>query len=83
VAHGAWVEIADIPSPREVRGGGSPLYRYIMPTCSQPHVAVVGGGGEMLDWEAPTGGYLLQAVFATALAVGRGVLQWLDHGAQD
>jgi hypothetical protein len=36
--------------------------------------------GEMLDWEAPTGGYLLQASFATGAAAGRGALQWL--GAQ-
>ena len=33
--------------------------------------------GEMLDWEAPTGGYLLQAAFATGAAAGRGALQWL------
>jgi uncharacterized flavoprotein (TIGR03862 family) len=33
--------------------------------------------GEMLDWEAPTGGYLLQASFATGAAAGRGVLKWL------
>ncbi|SFI90933.1 hypothetical protein SAMN05216525_115154 [Bradyrhizobium sp. Gha] len=33
--------------------------------------------GEMLDWEAPTGGYLLQASFATGAAAGRGVLHWL------
>ena len=32
--------------------------------------------GEMLDWEAPTGGYLLQACFATGAAAGRGALQW-------
>ncbi|MGL3207814.1 TIGR03862 family flavoprotein [Bradyrhizobium sp. BR 1433] len=32
--------------------------------------------GEMLDWEAPTGGYLLQASFATGVAAGRGVLRW-------
>ncbi len=30
--------------------------------------------GEMLDWEAPTGGYLLQACFATGVAAARGVL---------
>ncbi len=35
--------------------------------------------GEMLDWEAPTGGYLLQASFATGAAAGRGALQWLDR----
>ena len=31
--------------------------------------------GEMLDWEAPTGGYLLQACFATGAAAGRGAAQ--------
>jgi len=34
--------------------------------------------GEMLDWEAPTGGYLLQASFATGVASGKGVLKWLE-----
>jgi len=34
--------------------------------------------GEMLDWEAPTGGYLLQASFASGAAAARGVLGWLD-----
>jgi hypothetical protein len=33
--------------------------------------------GEMLDWEAPTGGYLLQASFATGAAAGGGALKWL------
>jgi uncharacterized flavoprotein (TIGR03862 family) len=33
--------------------------------------------GEMLDWEAPTGGYLLSACFASGKAVGEGVLAWL------
>ncbi|MGJ4912880.1 NAD(P)/FAD-dependent oxidoreductase [Bradyrhizobium sp. HKCCYLRH2060] len=33
--------------------------------------------GEMLNWEAPTGGYLLQASFATGAAAGKGVLKWL------
>ena len=33
--------------------------------------------GEMLDWEAPTGGYLLTACLATGRAAGRGVLEWL------
>jgi hypothetical protein len=35
--------------------------------------------GEMLDWDAPTGGYLLQAAFATGAAAGHAVLQWLTH----
>ncbi len=33
--------------------------------------------GEMLDWEAPTGGYLLTACFASGRRVGLGVLDWL------
>ncbi len=33
--------------------------------------------GEMLDWEAPTGGYLLQGCFSTAVAAARGVADWL------
>jgi uncharacterized flavoprotein (TIGR03862 family) len=38
--------------------------------------------GEMLDWEAPTGGYLLQASFATGVAAARGALAWLARGAK-
>jgi uncharacterized flavoprotein (TIGR03862 family) len=34
--------------------------------------------GEMLDWEAPTGGYLLQACFATAVTAAEGALAWLE-----
>lgn len=33
--------------------------------------------GEMIDWEAPTGGYLLQACLSTGAAAGHGVLRWL------
>ena len=33
--------------------------------------------GEMLDWEAPTGGYLLTACFATGQQAGLGALEWL------
>jgi uncharacterized flavoprotein (TIGR03862 family) len=35
--------------------------------------------GEMLDWEAPTGGYLLQACFSTGVAAGNGALAWLGR----
>ena len=33
--------------------------------------------GEMLDWEAPTGGYLLQACFSTGVAAAHGIIQYL------
>jgi predicted flavoprotein YhiN len=35
--------------------------------------------GEMLDWEAPTGGYLLTACFATGRAAGLGARAWLGE----
>ncbi|MCL1497904.1 NAD(FAD)-utilizing dehydrogenase [Xanthomonas nasturtii] len=35
--------------------------------------------GEMLDWEAPTGGYLLTACFASGLRAARGAVQWLEQ----
>ncbi|MGR9053209.1 MAG: TIGR03862 family flavoprotein [Gammaproteobacteria bacterium] len=35
--------------------------------------------GEMLDWEAPTGGYLLTACFASGRAAGFGVVKWLTE----
>jgi uncharacterized flavoprotein (TIGR03862 family) len=38
--------------------------------------------GEMLDWEAPTGGYLLTACFANGMAAAKGVVKWLDHHAR-
>jgi uncharacterized flavoprotein (TIGR03862 family) len=37
--------------------------------------------GEMLDWEAPTGGYLLQACFATGFAAGESAARWLARAA--
>lgn len=36
--------------------------------------------GEMLDWEAPTGGYLLQASFASGVVAANGVRDWLKAG---
>lgn len=35
--------------------------------------------GEMLDWEAPTGGYLLTGCFATGRAAARGIIDWLNQ----
>ena len=36
--------------------------------------------GEMLDWEAPTGGYLLTACLATGRRAGEGIVRWLEAG---
>ena len=42
-------------------------------------LAGVFAAGEMLDWEAPTGGYLLTACFASGRHAARGVIDWLDE----
>jgi predicted flavoprotein YhiN len=39
--------------------------------------------GEMLDWEAPTGGYLLTACFASGRSAGLGALAWLQDARGD
>jgi predicted flavoprotein YhiN len=39
--------------------------------------------GEMLDWEAPTGGYLLSACFASGRVAGQGALDWLSRARHD
>ena len=38
--------------------------------------------GEMLDWEAPTGGYLLQAAFSTGYLAGETALTWLRNAGR-
>ncbi len=43
------------------------------------HLPGVFCAGEMLDWEAPTGGYLLTACFSTGYAAGQGARTWLDR----
>ncbi|HQW52927.1 MAG TPA: TIGR03862 family flavoprotein [Acinetobacter sp.] len=45
---------------------------------SNPHVFCC---GEMLDWDAPTGGYLLTACFATGRAAGQGVHEFLESSS--
>ncbi|MBX9617262.1 MAG: TIGR03862 family flavoprotein [Caulobacteraceae bacterium] len=39
--------------------------------------------GEMINWEAPTGGYLLQASLASGVVAARGVLQWRASQSPD
>ncbi|WP_417477962.1 NAD(P)/FAD-dependent oxidoreductase [Maricaulis sp.] len=38
--------------------------------------------GEMIDWEAPTGGYLLQGCFSTGIAAARGIEVWMGLQAE-
>jgi predicted flavoprotein YhiN len=44
----------------------------------QPGIFVA---GEMIDWEAPTGGYLMQGCFATGTRAAKGAVDWIRKGA--
>jgi len=46
------------------------------------HLPGVFCAGEMLDWEAPTGGYLLTACFASGRCAGLGILEWVNSSGK-
>lgn len=65
------------PITRAISTAGGIARDELDEDCMLRRLPGVFAAGEMLDWEAPTGGYLLQASFATGAAAGRGVLRWL------
>lgn len=67
------------PSPivRAISTAGGVAWDEIDDDFMLRHLPGVFVCGEMLDWEAPTGGYLLQASFSTAVAAAEGVLRRL------
>jgi uncharacterized flavoprotein (TIGR03862 family) len=69
------------PLDEAISSAGGVLFEVLSPGHMLEQLPGVFCAGEMLDWEAPTGGYLLHACFATGRAAGQGVLEWL--GRQD
>jgi len=67
------------PIARAISSAGGVKWREIDEDFMLRRLPGVFVAGEMLDWEAPTGGYLLQACFATGAAAGRGALKWLPQ----
>jgi predicted flavoprotein YhiN len=68
---------APAPLERAISTAGGVAFGMLDQTLalrSAPNLFIA---GEMLDWEAPTGGYLLQASFATGAAAGRGAAEWM------
>jgi len=65
------------PIARAISSAGGIALDELDADCMIRKLPGVFAAGEMLDWEAPTGGYLLQASFATGAAAGRGVLKYL------
>ncbi|WP_293661116.1 TIGR03862 family flavoprotein [Rhodoferax sp. OV413] len=65
------------PLDEAISSAGGVLLESLTPQLMVKTIPGVFCAGEMLDWEAPTGGYLLQACFATGHAAGQGVVAYL------
>ncbi|MFL5251939.1 MAG: TIGR03862 family flavoprotein [Rhodopila sp.] len=71
--------LAPAPIARAISSAGGLRCDALTPDLMLAHRPGVFAAGEMLDWEAPTGGYLLQACFSTGVAAARGALAWLQR----
>jgi uncharacterized flavoprotein (TIGR03862 family) len=67
------------PIARAISTAGGIAFKELDADFMLRRLPGVFAAGEMLDWEAPTGGYLLQASFATGVAAGRGAIKWLSR----
>jgi uncharacterized flavoprotein (TIGR03862 family) len=66
------------PIDEAISTAGGVLFEAMTPGLMLESLPGVFCAGEMLDWEAPTGGYLLTACFASGRVAGAGVLAWLQ-----
>lgn len=66
------------PIDEAISTGGGVKWSCLDDDLQCLHQAGLFCAGEMLDWDAPTGGYLLTACFATGRAAAHGVLRFLD-----
>jgi uncharacterized flavoprotein (TIGR03862 family) len=69
--------IAPAPIERAISSAGGVAWSEIDERFMLVKLPGVFVAGEMIDWEAPTGGYLLQACFATGRAAGEGAADWI------
>ena len=68
---------APAPIARAISSAGGVAWSEIDERFMLAKLPGVFVAGEMIDWEAPTGGYLLQACFATGRAAGEGAADWI------
>ncbi|MBD5784683.1 TIGR03862 family flavoprotein [Cellulosimicrobium terreum] len=74
------VEVVDtMPIDRAISTAGGIAWSEVDETLMLRRLPGTFVAGEMLDWEAPTGGYLLQASFSTGVVAAQGALDWLDR----
>lgn len=65
------------PIEEAISSAGGIAWAAIDETFMLKQLPGVFAAGEMIDWEAPTGGYLLTACLATGRAAARGIEEWL------
>lgn len=73
--------LAPRPLEEAISSAGGVMFEALDPHLMARAVPGLFCAGEMLDWEAPTGGYLLTACFATGRSAGLGALAWLQNQA--
>ena len=66
------------PMDEAISTAGGVLFEVLTPELMAEALPGVFCAGEMLDWEAPTGGYLLQACFASGRRAGQGAVKFLQ-----
>ena len=67
------------PLDEAISSAGGVLFEVLTPNLMLEHLPGVFCAGEMLDWEAPTGGYLLTACLATGRVAAQGALRYLGR----
>ena len=71
------------PLDEAISSAGGVLFEAMTPDLMLESMPGVFCAGEMLDWEAPTGGYLLTACLASGAVAGQGLVNFLDQGKSD
>lgn len=74
--------VAPMPLDRTISTAGGLRFDEVDEKLMLKKLPGVFACGEMLDWEAPTGGYLLQACFATGQAAGTAAADWVESRTQ-
>jgi hypothetical protein len=68
------------PIAEAISSAGGIVWSELDPDLMLRRLPGVFACGEMIDWEAPTGGYLIQACFATATHAAEGALKRVHSG---
>jgi predicted flavoprotein YhiN len=71
------------PLDEAISSAGGLCWGELSPSLMVTKFPGLFAAGEMLDWEAPTGGYLMQGCLATATRAARSAVDWLGRRSED